>query len=320
MGTLEKLQAFHPLIARILDYRQLAKLKSTYVDAMPLLVNARTQRLHTTFNQAVASTGRLSSSDPNLQNIPIRTELGRQMRRAFVSGGPDLRLVSFDYSQIELRLLAHFSEDPLFVEAFQAGRDIHAQTAVEIFNLGSLDLVTNEMRRIAKTTNFGIVYGQTTFGLARTLNIPNKEAATLIERFKTRYLGIEQYMEQTLAFAREHGYVETLFQRRRPLEDINNPNRNLREFSERVAINSPLQGTASDLIKLAMIRIQKWIEAEKSPVRLLLQVHDELVFEMPEHLLASTIPPIQEMMEQVVNLKVPLQVDVHSGPNWMEAK
>lgn len=320
VSTLEKLATQHPIIGQILEYRQLAKLKSTYVDAMPEMVNPRTKRLHTTFNQTVASTGRLSSTDPNLQNIPIRTELGRQMRKAFVVSSPEKRLVSFDYSQIELRLLAHFSEDPYFINAFQSGQDIHAQTAMEIFNLPSLDAVTSDMRRIAKTTNFGIVYGQTTYGLARTLNIPNKEAANIIQRFQARYVGIQSYMEQILTFAREHGYVETLFGRRRYLDDINNPNRGLREFSERIAVNSPLQGTASDLIKLAMIHIHNWIKDEKLPIDLLLQVHDELVFEMPEDLLGEAIPAITRQMEDVWQLKVPLKVDAHSGSNWMDAK
>lgn len=320
VSTLEKLRPFNPVIDQILEYRQLAKLKSTYVDAMPLMVNPRTGRLHTTFNQTVASTGRLSSTDPNLQNIPIRTELGRQMRKAFVVSSPEKRLVSFDYSQIELRLLAHYSEDPLFIKAFNEGGDIHAQTAVEIFNLPGLEMVTPEMRRIAKTTNFGIVYGQTTFGLARTLNIPNKEAAKIIQRFQERYPGIERYMQQILGFAREHGYVETLFGRRRNLEDINHPNRGIREFNERVAINSPLQGTASDLIKLAMIQIHNWIQSTQQPIEMLLQVHDELVFEMPEALLESAIPELKRLMEDVYSLCVPLKVDAHAGLNWMEAK
>ncbi len=318
--TLEKLQPFNPVIDKILDYRQLAKLKSTYVDALPLLVNPKTGRLHTTFNQSVAATGRLSSSDPNLQNIPIRTELGRQMRKAFIVRSPEYSLVSCDYSQIELRLLAHFSEDPYFIAAFQAGVDIHTQTAKEIFNLESLEDVSSEMRRIAKTTNFGIVYGQTTYGLARTLNIPNAEAAKIISRFKERYLGIENFMQATLDLARTQGYVETLFQRRRNLEDINNPNRGLREFAERMAINSPIQGSASDLIKLAMIRIQNWIEVEKLPIQMLLQVHDELVFEIPSNELETYLPEIQRQMEEVYTLKVPLKVDIHSGSNWMEAK
>lgn len=320
VSTLEKLKPFHPIIDQILEYRQLSKLKSTYVDAMPLQINPRTKRLHTTFNQTVASTGRLSSTDPNLQNIPIRTELGREMRKAFIAGSPEKRLVSFDYSQIELRLLAHFSQDPRFVQAFAEGGDIHAQSAVEIFNLSGLDQVTSEMRRIAKTTNFGIVYGQTTYGLARTLNIPNKEAGKIIQRFRETYSGVESYMQETLEFARKNGFVETLFGRRRNLEDINHPNRSVREFAERVAINSPLQGTASDLIKLAMIRIHDWLKASGEPIDMLLQVHDELVFEMPESLLESAIPAITRQMEDVWTLKVPLKVDAHSGINWKEAK
>jgi len=320
VSTLEKLQGSHAVIEYILEYRQLTKLKSTYVDALPVLVNPRTGRLHTTFNQAIVATGRLSSTDPNLQNIPIRTELGREIRRAFVASGPDRCLVSCDYSQIELRLLAHFSEDPRFMEAFHADRDIHSQTAMDIFGLESLDFVTADMRRIAKTTNFGIVYGQTAFGLANSLNIPNREASKIIERFKERYHGVEDYMQKTLVFAREKGYVETLFGRRRNLPDIHNPTRNLREFAERIAINSPLQGTASDLIKLAMIRIQNWLKTSGLPVQMLLQVHDELLFEMPTALYAEVLPQIRSYMEDVYPLKVPLRVDIHHGANWMETK
>lgn len=317
--TLEKLSAFHPMLDEILSHRQLAKLKSTYVDAMPLLINPRTHRLHTTFNQTVVATGRLSSSDPNLQNIPVRTELGRQMRKAFIAK-PGHVLVSCDYSQVELRLLAHFSEDPAFMQAFRDNLDIHTQTAKDIFDLPSLDDVTPEMRRIAKTTNFGIVYGQTAFGLSRTLNISNGEAKQIIDRFKSEYPGIDRYMESTLEQARDKGYVETLFQRRRTFENINNPNRSLREFSERAAVNAPIQGSASDLIKLAMIRIQHWITEEGLPIDMLLQVHDELVFEMPEDAVDTYLPEILRQMEQVYTLSVPLRVDAHSGINWKEAK
>jgi DNA polymerase-1 len=320
VSTLEKLQGSHAVIEHILEYRQLTKLKSTYVDALPVLVNPRTGRLHTTFNQAIVATGRLSSTDPNLQNIPIRTEIGREIRRAFVASSSERCLVSCDYSQIELRLLAHFSEDPRFMEAFHADRDIHSQTAMDIFGLESLDFVTADMRRIAKTTNFGIVYGQTAFGLANSLNIPNREASKIIERFKERYHGVEDYMQKTLVFAREKGYVETLFGRKRNLPDIHNPTRNLREFAERIAINSPLQGTASDLIKLAMIRIQSWLKSSGLPVQMLLQVHDELLFEMPTALYDEVMPQIRDYMEAVHPLKVPLRVDIHKGANWMETK
>jgi DNA polymerase I len=319
VSTLEKLQSVHPMIEKILEYRQLIKLKSTYVDALPVLVNPRTGRLHTTFNQAIVATGRLSSTEPNLQNIPIRTEIGREIRKAFIAA-PQHCLVSCDYSQIELRLLAHYSEDPRFMEAFHADRDIHSQTAMDIFGLESLENVTAEMRRIAKTTNFGIVYGQTAFGLANTLNIPNREASKIIERFKERYTGIEAYMQKTLTFAREHGYVETLFGRKRNLTDIHNPNRNLREFAERIAVNSPLQGTASDLIKLAMIRIQAWLKENQHPVKMLLQVHDELLFEMPLDVYDSVMPEIRTFMEGVYSLRVPLRVDIHKGANWKETK
>jgi len=320
VSTLEKLKLYHPVIDKILEYRQLTKLKSTYVDTLPALVNSRTGRLHTTYHQAVVATGRLSSTDPNLQNIPIRTELGREIRRAFVATDAEHCLVSCDYSQIELRLLAHYSEDARFMEAFHADRDIHSQTAMDIFGLSALEDVSSEMRRIAKTTNFGIVYGQTVYGLANTLNIPNKEAARIIDQFKLRYPGVESYMHKTLEFAREKGYVETLFGRRRPLADIHHPTRNLREFAERIAINSPLQGTASDLIKLAMIRIQNWIDREQLPISILLQVHDELLFEIPLAVYEQVIPQIRAQMEEVWPLKVPLKVDIHAGANWMEAK
>jgi DNA polymerase-1 len=320
VSTLEKLQHTHPVIQHILEYRQLIKLKNTYVDTLPELINPRTGRIHTSFNQSVAATGRLSSSDPNLQNIPIRTELGRQIRRAFIPSDPGWVMASFDYSQIELRLLAHFSGDARFGEAFAHDRDIHAQTAVEIFGLSSLEDVTSEMRRIAKTTNFGIVYGQTAYGLANTLGIPNSEAMRMIQRFKERYNGIQSYMDSTLAFARTHGYVETIFKRRRYIEDINHPTRNMREFAERTAINSPLQGSASDLIKRAMVHIDEWLYAENIQARMLLQVHDELVFEIPEDQLDTLIPEIRNRMEQVVSLSVPLRVDVNTGATWMDAK
>lgn len=320
VSTLEKLRLFHPVIDKILDYRQLTKLKSTYVDALPALINPRTGRLHTSFNQSVVATGRLSSSEPNLQNIPIRTELGREIRAAFIASRANHCLVSCDYSQIELRLLAHFSEDPRFMEAFHANRDIHAQTALDIFGLEQLEQVTPEMRRIAKATNFGIIYGQTVYGLANTLNISNREAGRIIEQFKLRYPGIEEYINKTLAFARDKGYVETLFGRRRPLPDIHHPTRNLREFAERIAINSPLQGTAADLIKRAMIQIHAWIEAEGLPIEMLLQVHDELLFEMPLAELERLLPEIRRRMEEVWPLKVPLRVDIHHGANWRDAK
>lgn len=320
VSTLEKLKGSHPIIDKILDYRQWAKLKDTYTDALPQLVHPLTGRLHTTFNQTGTATGRLSSVDPNLQNIPIKTELGREIRHAFVAPGPDWVIASLDYSQIELRLLAHFSDDPRFLEAFRQDGDIHSQTAVEIFNLGDIRMVTSEMRRIAKTTNFGIVYGQTAYGLANTLGIPNREADQLIQRFKQRYNGIEAYMAAMLAQAREKGYVETLFGRRRYLPDILHPTRNLREFAERIAINTPLQGTAADLIKLAMVRVDQWLQSSKSPTKMLLQVHDELVFEIPKAELATTLPQLQQLMENIAPLKVPLRVDVSTGSTWREAK
>lgn len=318
--TLEKLRQVHPIAEKLLDYRQFSKLKSTYVDALPALVNSESKRLHTTFHQTGAITGRLSSSNPNLQNIPIRTSLGRQIRKAFTSDLPDTLIVSFDYSQIELRLLAHFSEDPLFMQAFKEDRDIHSQTAMDIFNLPSIESVTSEMRRIAKTTNFGIVYGQSVFGLANTLNIPRREAERLIQQFKQRYVGIQAYIEDTLQFARENGYVETLLHRRRHLDDIYHSTTHIREFAERMAINTPLQGTAADLIKLAMVHIAKWLKENEMKSRMLIQVHDELVFEVFKTEYDSLVSAVIRLMENVYPLNVPLKIDRNEGKNWMEAK
>lgn len=318
-AMLEKLAPKHDIVKQILEYRQLAKLKSTYADSLPTLINPHTGRLHTSFNQTVAATGRLSSTDPNLQNIPIKTELGREIRRAFVSGSPDLLLVSADYSQIELRLLAHYSEDPAFLEAFRQGEDIHRRTAAEIFGIEP-EQVTGDMRRIAKTVNFGIAYGQTAFGLSQTLGIGQKEAAGIIERFRTRYPRVQQYITQMVAFAKEHGFVTTLTGRRRYLPEINAANRQAREVGERMAINTPLQGTAADLIKLAMIKIHDTLPGSGLKARMLLQVHDELVFEVAKEQADDLKALIRPIMESVWELKVPLRVDVSAGLNWVEAK
>lgn len=318
-AMLEKLAPKHEVVRLILEYRQLAKLKSTYADSLPTLINPHTGRLHTSLNQTVAATGRLSSTDPNLQNIPVKTELGREIRKAFIAGAPDCVLMSADYSQIELRLLAHYSEDPAFLEAFRQGEDIHRRTAAEIFGC-SQEQVTSDMRRIAKTVNFGVAYGQTAFGLAQTLNVPQKEASGIIERFRTRYPRVQQYVAQMIAFAKEHGYVTTLTGRRRHLPDVTAANRTLRELAERMAINTPLQGTAADIIKLAMVAIQRALPASGLQARMILQVHDELVFELPKGEVEALTALIRPIMEGAMTLKVPLQVDVNTGSNWKDAK
>lgn len=317
--VLEKLAPVHPIVRLLLEYRSLAKLKGTYADTLPELINPRTGLVHTSFNQTVAATGRLSSSDPNLQNIPIKTALGREIRRAFVPTCSDQCLVSADYSQIELRLLAHFSQDEAFVESFQKDEDVHRRTAAEIFGL-ELSQVTDDMRRIGKTVNFGIAYGQSAYGLAQTLAIPQKEAAGIIERFKLRYPKVQTFLIQTIAKAKQQGYVTTVWGRRRYIPEINSSNRQIREFGERTAINTPIQGTAADIIKLAMVRVDQALKASKLNASLLLQVHDELVFEVAMDQVESLIALIRPIMEGAMELTVPLKVDISSGPNWVEAK
>ena len=314
--VLEQLAASHPLPAKIIDYRTLTKLKGTYIDALPALVNPRTGRLHTTFHQAVAATGRLSSSDPNLQNIPIRSEIGKQIRNAFVAD-PGFRMVSADYSQIELRVLAHFCEDPAFVAAFRAGADIHRRTAAEVFGKSEAD-VTAEERRIAKAINFGLVFGQTDFGLAQTLRISRAEAHQYIETYFARYGRVREYMDKTIAAARRTQSVSTLLGRIRALPDINAKQPAARNYAERIARNTPIQGSAADILKLAMLRVHRSLETFPR-VRLLLTVHDELVFEVPEGDLGSFCPWVQREMEAAFTLKVPLVVDVHHGATWGEA-
>ncbi|HLC26076.1 MAG TPA: DNA polymerase I [bacterium] len=317
MAVLEKLAEHHDLPAEILSYRQLAKLKSTYIDALPTMVDPQTGRIHTSYNQTVAATGRLSSSDPNLQNIPIRTELGREIRKAFAAEQGSL-LLSADYSQIELRILAHFAGDEVMQEAFQRGEDIHARTAAEIFGVDSLG-VTPEMRRVAKTVNFGIVYGQTAYGLASGLNLSREEARAFIERYFQRYPGVKAYIEKMKIEATQQGYVTTLMNRRRYLPELESRDRNVRELGERLAINSPIQGSAADIIKKAMVRIDGELEARNFRTAMILQVHDELVFEVPEEEVDPVSSLVKRGMEEVVSLSVPLVVDIHSGKNWNEA-
>jgi len=315
---LSKLVNKHPIIWKILDYRSLTKLKSTYVDVLPTLVNPRDGRVHTTYNQTVAATGRLSSNNPNLQNIPIRTERGREIRKAFVPRNEDFTLVSADYSQIELRIIAHLSRDKEMIEDFRTGKDIHASTAAKIYGV-SPEEVTPEMRRKAKAVNFGIAYGMSAFGLAERLNIPRMEAADIIKQYFTRYPGIRNYMDETIEFARKHGYVETMMHRRRYLRDINSGNANVRGFAERNAINAPIQGTAADMIKIAMIRIFDTFEKKKLQSKMILQVHDELVFDTLKTEVEEVKAILSDLMPKAIPLDIPVVIDMNNGENWLEA-
>ncbi|MGI8746237.1 MAG: DNA polymerase I [Bryobacteraceae bacterium] len=316
--VLETLAAEHEIARKVLDYRQLSKLKGTYVDALPLLIEPNTGRLHTTFNQSGAATGRLSSSNPNLQNIPIRTELGREIRAAFVPR-EGWKLVVADYSQIELRLLAHFSQDPVLLAAFRNGEDIHTRTAAEVFRTPP-PMVTPAMRRAAKAVNFGIVYGQTPFGLAAAINIDRKEAEEYIRAYFELYAGVKKWIQATIAEVRQSGVTVTLFGRRRPIPDMHTRNPNARSFAERTAVNTPLQGTAADLIKLAMIRIDRELSNRRLTSKMLLQVHDELLFEAPPEEAEDLARVVKHEMQSVYRLDVPLVVDAGIGENWRDAK
>jgi DNA polymerase-1 len=318
--VLEELATLHAVPAKIVEYRMLSKLKGTYIDALPALVDPQTGRLHTSFNQAVAATGRLSSSNPNLQNIPIRSEVGRRIRQAFIAK-PGCVLVSADYSQIELRILAHFSEDPAFLEAFRSGDDVHQRTAAEVFGVPPAS-VSAEQRRIAKAINFGLAFGQSDFGLAQVLRIPRAQAKTYIESYFARYAGVRSYMERSIVEARARCESTTLLGRRRPLPEIRSTRAQDRSYAERIARNTPIQGSAADLLKLAMIRIDRAIDGGASPspdAALLLTVHDELVFELPEAAAEEFKRWVKEEMEAVYKLAVPLVVDVGSGPTWGQA-
>jgi DNA polymerase-1 len=313
---LEALAPEFPIVRKVLDYRQLTKLKGTYVDALPALIDPATGRLHTSFNQMGAATGRLSSSNPNLQNIPIKTELGREIRAAFVPR-EGWNLVVADYSQIELRLLAHMSEDPVLVDAFRNGEDIHTRTAAEVMNVPPM-LVSKEARNNAKAVNFGIVYGISSFGLAANLGISRKEADLYIRNYFDRYSGVKRFIDETIARTRETGVARTLFGRERAIPDMNSRNPNARGFAERTAVNSPIQGTAADLIKLAMVRIDKALAGRQS--KMLLQVHDELVLESPPEETEAVAHLVKQEMEGVAELTVPLVVETGTGKNWREAK
>ena len=316
VDVLEGLAAEHEVPRLVLEYRQLTKLKSTYVDALPALLSPDTGRLHTTFSQTGTATGRLSSANPNLQNIPIRTELGREIRAAFTVE-PGHVLLAADYSQIELRLLAHFSKDPLLVEAFRRGDDIHTLTASQVFGVPPL-MVTPDHRRQAKVVNFGIVYGLSAFGLSQNLGIEPGEARQFINAYFEKYKGVRAFIDATLEEARREQKVKTLFDRVRPIPDINSKNANLRGFAERTAVNTPLQGTAADLIKIAMIRIDAALREQKLKSKMTLQVHDELVFEVPEAEIEVMKSLVREQMEQVHDLAVPLLVEIGTGPNWRD--
>ncbi|MBN1408126.1 MAG: DNA polymerase I [Calditrichaceae bacterium] len=308
----------HPIVDKILEYRRLSKLINTYLDALPGLVSEKTGRLHTSFNQTVAVTGRLSSSNPNLQNIPIRTEIGREIRNAFVPSRAEYKILSADYSQIELRIMAHLSGDKAMMQAFKDNLDIHASTASLIFDL-PLDQVGEDQRRRAKAINFGIIYGMSSYGLASRLHISNEEAQDFIMDYMATYPDVQAYMQKSIEVAKEQGYVETMMKRRRYLPEIRSDNRQIREFAERTAINTPIQGSAADLIKKAMIEVQDYIENKNLDAVMLLQVHDELVFEVNDHQAEKIIVKIKEIMENAVKLDVPVIVDCGIGNNWLEA-
>jgi DNA polymerase I len=315
--VLAELAADYPLPAKLLEHRSLAKLKGTYTDKLPLMVNPATGRVHTNYAQAVAVTGRLASNDPNLQNIPIRTPEGRRVREAFIAP-PGHSILSADYSQIELRIMAHISEDPGLLKAFAEGMDVHRATASEVFGIEPA-AVTSEQRRYAKTINFGLIYGMGAFGLAQSLGIERSAATTYIERYFQRFAGVKRYMDETKASAKAKGYVETLFGRRIYLPEINGGNGPRKSGAERQAINAPMQGTAADLIKLAMVAVQDLIDQEQRATRMIMQVHDELVFEVPEAEIAWAREAVPRVMAAVAQFRVPLLAEVGVGPNWDQA-
>lgn len=316
--VLEKMRSKHPIVGKLLEYRGLKKLLSTYIDALPELINPSTGKIHTSYNQAVTATGRLSSTNPNLQNIPVRDDLGREIRKAFTADNKDCLFFSADYSQIELRIMAHLSNDPHMIEAFNSGADIHAATAAKIYGI-PVEEVTSDMRRKAKTANFGIIYGISVFGLAERLNIPRSESKELIEGYFKTYPGIRDYMDESVRIAKENGYVETIYKRKRFLPDIKSNNAIVRGYAERNAINAPIQGSAADIIKVAMVRIFNRFEAEGLKSKMILQVHDELNFNVYKNEAESVKKIVLEEMENVLNLQVPLIADCGEGTNWLEA-
>lgn len=315
--VLNELALVHELPKKILEYRELAKLKSTYSDALPKLIHPVSGRLHTRFSQTGTATGRLSSSNPNLQNIPVRTELGREIRAAFIAS-PGCKLLSADYSQIELRILAHLSEDPVLVEAFRRGEDIHSRTAQEVFGVAPF-AQTPDHRRAAKVINFGVIYGLSPFGLAQNLGIDTREAAKFIAAYFERYSGVKKYLDAQIAETRKIGFTKTIFGRIRPIPEINSPQPNMRNFAERTAMNTPMQGSAADLIKLAMIELDRRLRKDFKS-QMILQVHDELLFEGPEDEIPRLTKLVKEVMENVYQLRVPLIVDTKVGCNWRDMK
>lgn len=321
VSVLEKLAGEYEIVKEIMEYRLLTKIKSTYADSISELINKKTGKIHTSFNQGLTTTGRLSSNTPNLQNIPIKTELGREIRRAFIPSNENNVILSADYSQIELRLLAHYTEDPVFIESFKNNIDIHSKTVMDIYGIENIEDVTPELRRIGKTVNFGIVYGQTSFGLAESLKISMADASMIIKKFNAKYTSISKYVDDMTYFASSHGYVKTLFNRRRYLPDIYSANRSMKEFAKRNAINTPLQGSASDIIKLAMLEVDKELTKRNLNTKMLLQVHDELVFEVPKEEIEIVKELVKIKMEGVFpEMKVPLKVSINIGNSWVEAK
>jgi DNA polymerase-1 len=315
-STLEELRGIHPIIEFILEYRQLAKLKSTYIDALPALLNPKTGRVHTNFNQARTTTGRLSSSEPNLQNIPVRGELGKEIRQAFIAPASSC-LLAGDYSQIDLRVLAHLSQDRNLVDAFLKDEDIHAATAARLFGIDASQ-VTPDMRRLAKTVNFGVIYGMSDYGLEQATELSRDEATQFITSYFAQHPGVKQYLEATKQQARDKGYVQTLLGRRRYILEINSSNRQVREAAERMAINMPVQGTSADIIKVAMINLYREMQKKRLKSKMLLQVHDELIFEVPQDEVAEMRQLITETMSSAVKLSVPVKVDIKTGHNWGE--
>jgi len=317
-SVLEELRSVHPIIEHILDYRQLTKLKSTYIDALPALLNAKTGRVHTSFNQTRTATGRLSSSEPNLQNIPVRGELGKQVRQAFIAP-PDSYLLAGDYSQIDLRSLAHLSQDKNLVDAFLQDKDIHSDTAARLFGVDT-SKVTPDMRRLAKTVNFGVIYGMSDYGLEQATELSREEATQFISSYFAQYAGVAQYFEATKQQVRQNGYVQTILGRRRYIPEINASNRQIREAAERMAINMPVQGTSADIIKVAMINLHREMQKRQLKSKMLLQVHDELIFEVPQHEMEEMKRLVAETMSSAIKLSVPLKVDIKIGNNWGEMK
>ncbi len=315
--VLEELRGAHPVVELVLEHRQLQKLKSTYVDALPLLVNPDTGRVHTTFNQIGAATGRISSADPNVQNIPIRTDLGKRVRRAFITGSRDTCLVSADYSQIELRVLAHATQDPTLLEAFAGGQDIHAATAAEVMDVG-IDQVTADMRRVAKVVNFGVLYGMSEYGLSQQIGLPPEQAGSFIRRYFEQFATVKAYQDSVLRQAEQHGFVTTLLGRRRYIPELKSPVYAVRSAGQRMAINHPIQGTASDIVKIAMVRVQRLLEEWGMRSLMMLQVHDELLFESPRDEVDALAPTLCEIMEAAMQLDAPLKVDLKIGDNWEE--